>query len=85
MAECFYCNFLGRLFPARVLWFRAVDHCPEFVFFCIGEHTKKGFYAYDDKRKNKPHPELQAYVKISRKAAGLMPDGKVGPPSSLMP
>eukprot|EP00243_Klebsormidium_subtile_P003768 TRINITY_DN17368_c0_g1_i1.p1 TRINITY_DN17368_c0_g1~~TRINITY_DN17368_c0_g1_i1.p1 ORF type:complete len:722 (-),score=202.60 TRINITY_DN17368_c0_g1_i1:241-2406(-) len=42
----------------------------------FGERTKKGFYVYDDKRKNKPDPELQKYVEQSRKAAGLMPEGR---------
>lgn len=42
----------------------------------FGEKNGKGFYVYDAKRKAQPAPELKDYLEKSRKAAGLMADGK---------
>eukprot|EP00271_Cylindrocystis_brebissonii_P012925 TRINITY_DN32437_c0_g1_i1.p1 TRINITY_DN32437_c0_g1~~TRINITY_DN32437_c0_g1_i1.p1 ORF type:complete len:724 (-),score=169.85 TRINITY_DN32437_c0_g1_i1:675-2846(-) len=42
----------------------------------LGEKNGKGFYLYDAKRKQQPAPELKDYLERSRKAAGLMQNGK---------
>eukprot|EP00897_Mesotaenium_endlicherianum_P002256 jgi/Mesen1/2058/ME000150S01147 len=41
-----------------------------------GERSGKGFYLYDEKRRQKPAPELKEYLEKSRKAANIMPGGK---------
>jgi len=42
-----------------------------------GEQNGKGFYAYDDKRKARPAPEVKDFIKQSQEDAGIMPNGKV--------
>eukprot|EP00850_Spirogloea_muscicola_P011161 SM000068S20593 [mRNA] locus=s68:396121:402013:+ [translate_table: standard] len=42
----------------------------------FGEKNGKGFYLYDQKRKQRPAAELKDYLERSRKTANLMPDGK---------
>jgi enoyl-CoA hydratase/3-hydroxyacyl-CoA dehydrogenase len=45
-----------------------------------GEQNGKGFYAYDDKRKARPAPEVKDFIKQSQEDAGIMPNGKVRDP-----
>lgn len=42
----------------------------------FGEKNGKGFYLYDERRRQRPAPELKEYLEASRKAAGLMPENK---------
>ncbi|KAB1213967.1 Glyoxysomal fatty acid beta-oxidation multifunctional protein MFP-a [Morella rubra] len=37
-----------------------------------GEATRKGFYAYDEKRKASPDPEVKKYIEKSRSISGLV-------------
>lgn len=48
-----------------------------------GESTKKGFYAYGDKRKANPDPELKKYIEKSRNVSGVAIDPKVSLSFSL--
>lgn len=42
-----------------------------------GESTKKGFYAYGDKRKANPDPELKKYIEKARNMSGVAIDPKL--------
>lgn len=50
------------------------------VLVGTGEKSGKGFYQYDNKRRQKPDPEIKAFVEKARKFANIMPNGKVGTP-----
>ncbi|KAL2506885.1 Peroxisomal fatty acid beta-oxidation multifunctional protein MFP2 [Abeliophyllum distichum] len=42
-----------------------------------GETTRKGFYAYDEKRKANPDPEIKKYVEKAREISGVTIDPKL--------
>lgn len=44
-----------------------------------GETTRKGFYAYDNKRKASPDPEIRKYIEKAREISGVQVDPKVSP------
>ncbi|KAK9146967.1 hypothetical protein Sjap_006870 [Stephania japonica] len=43
----------------------------------LGETTRKGFYAYDNKRKASPDPELRKYIEKAREISGVQVDPKL--------
>ncbi|KAK9084259.1 hypothetical protein Scep_030730 [Stephania cephalantha] len=43
----------------------------------LGEATRKGFYAYDNKRKASPDPELRKYIEKAREISGVQVDPKL--------
>jgi len=61
-------------FPERVYVSRLFPLLMEAQRF--GEQNGKGFYAYDDKRKARPAPEVKDFIKQSQEDAGIMPNGK---------
>ncbi|KAL2530584.1 Peroxisomal fatty acid beta-oxidation multifunctional protein MFP2 [Forsythia ovata] len=66
----FVLNFPERTFKSMLIPLMQEDKR-------AGETTRRGFYAYDEKRKANPDPEIKKYVEKAREVSGVTIDPKL--------